>query len=193
MTTRSLCQPVLRNLGTTRAPIGSLRGVRWDRLFDDLEAQAADLERDERDALVDELRDGDWADTSWRDLLGGQISLEVMGVGVVTGEAVLVNEQIVQVVGDRIDHVVAVRAVLAVHATQRRADEVGQVAAALGWGHVFRAIRDAGHPVVVRSVDGSSREGTIDVVGRDFVRVVVASGRSQDVVWSSIAAVSGRS
>ena len=193
MTMMWWCQPVSCNLGTTNALIGSLRDVRWDRLFDDLEAQADDLERDERDALVDELRDGDWAETTWRDLIGGTVSLEVMGVGVVTGEAVLVNDHIVQVVGDRIDHVVAVRAVLAVHATQRRADETGQVAAALGWGHVFRAIRDAGHPVVIRSVDGSSREGTIDVVGRDFVRVLVAPDRYQDVVWASIATVSGRS
>lgn len=167
--------------------------MRWDRLFEDLEAQADDLERDERDALVDELRDGDWGQTSWRDLLGGAVSLQVMGAGVVEGQVAMINERLVQLVAERIDHVVAVGAVLAVHATQRRADEIGRVAETLGWGHIFRAIRDEGQVVVIRSIDGSSREGTIDVVGRDFVRLTVASGRTQDVVWSTIAVVSGRS
>jgi hypothetical protein len=34
--------------------------MRWERLFHELEAQAGDLEMQERDALVDELRDGEW-------------------------------------------------------------------------------------------------------------------------------------
>ena len=118
--------------------------MRWDRLFEDLEAQVDELERDERDALVEELRDGDWAETSWRDLLGGRVVLEVAGAGVLEGEVALVNERLVQLAGERMDHVVAADAVVAVHATQRRADETGRVSDALGWGHVFRAVRDAG-------------------------------------------------
>ena len=59
--------------------------MRWERLFEDLEARAADLELDERDALVDELRDGDWAQTSWRQLLGGHVVLAVRGADRVEG------------------------------------------------------------------------------------------------------------
>ena len=162
-------------------------------MFEDLEAQVDELERDERDALVEELRDGDWAETSWRDLLGGRVVLEVAGAGVLEGEVALVNERLVQLAGERMDHVVAADAVVAVHATQRRADETGRVSDALGWGHVFRAVRDAGQVVVIRSIDGSSREGTIVVVGRDFVRLGMIAGRTQDVAWSTIAVVSGRS
>lgn len=170
-----------------------MRRVRWDRLFDDLEAQAADIEREERDALVDELRDGDWAETAWRQLLGGRVVLEVHGAGRVEGEVVLVNEHVVHVSGPRTHQIVSTRAVMAVHATERRADEPGRVAAALGWGHVFRTVRDAGEEITLRLVDGSSRDGTVDVVGRDFVRVVTASGRAQDVLWTAIAVVSDRS
>ncbi|MET0929293.1 MAG: hypothetical protein ABWX74_07230 [Aeromicrobium sp.] len=166
--------------------------MRWDRLFDDLEAQAAEIERDERDALVDELRDGDWAETGWRQLLGGTVALEVRGAGRVEGEVVLVNERLVHLSGPRIDQVVAASAVMVVHATERRADDTGRVAAALGWGHVFRTLRDAGEGVSVRLVDGTSRDGTIEVVGRDFVRLTTASGRGQDVLWAAIALVSGR-
>lgn len=167
--------------------------MRWDRLFDDLEAQAADLERDERDALVDELRDGDWAETSWRQLLGGQVALEVQGAGRIEGEIALVNERIVQISGERDDHIVAVTAVLAVHAAERRADEAGKVGSALGWGHALRALREAGQQVTIRLVDGTARQGAIDVVGQDFVRILTESGRASDVPWAAMAVVSGRS
>lgn len=167
--------------------------VRWDRLFDDLEAQADDLERQEREALVDELRDGEWAETQWRHLLGGRVAIELVGGSRVEGEVTLVNDRLVQVSGDRTDHVVAATAVAVVHAAERRAEPVGRVGAALGWGHVFRALRDAGEAVVVRFADGTSREGEIVAVGADFVRLVTPSGRSQDVVWAAIVMVSGRS
>jgi hypothetical protein len=166
--------------------------VRWDRLFDDLEAQVADLERDERDALVDELRDGDWSETSWRQLLGGRVSLGVRGIGRVEGEVVLVNEHIVQLMGDRTAHVIATAAVEVVLAAERRADDPGPVGASLGWGHVLRALRDAGEPVAVRLVDGTVRDGVVEVVGRDFVRLATAPDRAQDVTWTAIAMVSGR-
>lgn len=167
--------------------------MRWDRLFEDLEAQAADIERAERDALVEDLRDAEWAQTSWRDLLGGAVSLEVRGAGRVEGEVALVNEQVVQIRGERLDHVIAIEAVVVVHAAERRADDPGRVGSALGWGHVLRALRDAFEPVTIRLLDGSVRHGTIDVVGKDFVRVVADGGRSQDVPWTAIAVVSGQS
>lgn len=172
--------------------VGYRAAVRWDRLFDDLEGQADELEREERDALVDELRDGTWAETGWRQLLGGRVALEVLGGARVEGEVTLANDQVVQISGERGDHVVSAGAVLVVHASGRRADDPGRVAASLGWGHVFRALRDAGEEVVVRLVDGSSREGTVVAVGGDFVRLATPSGRGQDLVWTAIVMVSGR-
>ena len=166
--------------------------MRWDRLFDDLEAQAEELERAERDALADELRDGDWAETHWRDLLGGVVTLEAASGALLTGTVTLVNRTLVQISGDRVDHVVSADAVTVVHASERRADPTGRVAAALGWGHVFRALRDAGEDVVVRLVDGSSREGVVTAVGADFVRIATPAGLAQDVVWTAIVVVSGR-
>lgn len=196
-------QPDSDRLSTVPGPLWGQRwrargwdtvpGVRWNRLFDELEAQAADLEREERDSLVDELRDGDWAETSWRELLGGRVVLGIAGGGRLEGEAVLVNEQLVQLRGDQLDHVVAASAVTVVHAAERRAEEIGHVAASLGWGHVFRALRDGGDAITIRLRDGSVLDGTIAVVGRDFVRVASAAGRTQDVVWSAVAVVTGRS
>lgn len=166
--------------------------MRWDRLFADLEGQAADLELEERDALVGDLSDGEWAETSWRDLLGGRVAIEVRGAGRLEGEAILVNDSLLRVRGDAIDHVVAATAVTAVHEAQRRADDPTLVGGRLGWGQVFRALRDAGEQVTIRLVDGTTREGTVDVVGRDFVRLRLGSGRDQVVLWRALAVVSGR-
>jgi hypothetical protein len=166
--------------------------MRWDRLFEDLEAQAADLELDERDALVDELRDGDWAQTSWRQLLGGQVVLAVRGADRVEGVVTLVNDRLVHLRGDRMDHVVSAAAVMAVHSSERRADASTAVGDALGWSHVFRALRGAGEEIRVRLVDGTVRDGSVLVAGRDFVRLRAESGRDQVLPFDGIAVVSGR-
>lgn len=165
--------------------------MRWDRLFEDLEAQAVELERDERDALVDELRDGDWAQTSWRQLLGGRVVLTVRGADRIEGVVTLVNDRLVRLAGDGTDHVVSTAAVLAVHSTERRADPPSAVGEALGWGHVFRALRDAGDEIRVRLVDGTSRDGSVLVAGRDFVRLRAGSGPDQLLPFDGIAVVSG--
>jgi hypothetical protein len=166
--------------------------MRWDRLFEDLEAQAADLELDERDALVDELRDGDWAQTSWRQLLGGHVVLDVRGADRLEGVVTLVNDRLVHLRSEGTDHVISAAAVLAVHSRERRADASSAVGDALGWGHVFRALRDAGEEIRVRLVDGSVRDGSVLVAGRDFVRLRAGSGRDQVLPFDGIAVVTGR-
>jgi sRNA-binding regulator protein Hfq len=166
--------------------------MRWERLFEELEAQSADLELDERDALVDELRDGDWAQTSWRQLLGGRVVLALRGVERVEGVVGTVNQRLVHLQGEAVDHVVNAAAILTVLSSERRADPTGAVAQALGWGQVLRALRDAGEEVRLRLVDGMSRDGVVQVVGRDFVRLRVGSGHDQLVLLDAIAVVSGR-
>lgn len=170
----------------------SVRGMRWERLFAELEAQSEDLELQERDALVDELRDGDWAETSWWSLLGGRVVVDVLGHGNLDGHVVLANERLTQIRGEGLDHVVNNAAVLAVVSYERRAEEVSAVTGALGWGHVFRTLRDVGESVRIRRVDGSTIDGVVVVVGRDFVRIRAESGRAQSIPFASIAVVSGR-
>lgn len=166
--------------------------MRWDRLFSELEAQAADLEIQERDALVEELRDGVWGETSWRSLIGGHVVLQVLGPGRVEGSVQLVNAHVIQLRGSHAESVVDVGAVTAVLSAERRADEPSVVAASLGWGHVLRALRAHGEPVRLWTRSGSSVDGTVDVVGADFVRVREESGRDQVVPFAALAVVSGR-
>ena len=163
--------------------------MRWDRLFADLEGQAADLELEERDALVNELRDGEWAETSWRDLLGGHVVLQVAGLGRVEGEARLVNEQVVHLASERAEHVVAGAAVLEVIAGERRARAPTAVTSRLGWGHLLRAARDDGDRTILTRIDGTMVDGTVDVVGRDFVTVKTSAARTRTVPFVSLAAM----
>jgi hypothetical protein len=166
--------------------------MRWERLFQELEAQAGDLDMLERDALVDELRDGEWAETSWRSLLGGAVVIDVIGVGRIEGECVLANEQVVQLRNGRAEHVVSANAVAAIVSSEHRAGPASTVSSALGWGHVFRALRSEGDPVRLQTITGSTFDGCIDVVGADFVRIRGESGRDHAVTFAAIAAVSGR-
>ena len=166
--------------------------MRWERLFDELEAQYGDLELQQRDALVDELRDGEWAETSWRSLLGGMVAVDVLGVGRIAGECVLINEHVLQLRSERTEHIVSSNAVVSVISSERRADPSSVVSAALGWGHIFRALRDEGEPVRLHAIDGSTFDGAIEVVGADFVRMREESGRCQTVTLSAVAVVSGR-
>ena len=171
--------------------------VRWDRLFADLEGQAADVELEQRDALVSELRDGAWAETGWRDLVGGHVVLEVAGLGRAEGEARLVNDLVVHLAAGsndtRGDRVVATAAVLEVVSSERRAPATSAVTSRLGWGHVLRAARDDGDRVIVTRTDGVAVEGVVDVVGRDFVTLSPATGsgreRTRTVPFAAIAAL----
>jgi len=166
--------------------------MRWERLFSELEAQAGDVERLDRDALVDELRDGDWAETSWVDLLGGHVVLEVMGLGRLDGQVVLANERIVQLRTESVDHVINASAVVCVVSSERRAASNSAVVAALGWGHIYRTLRDLGSGVRLCKVDGATFAGSVDVVGRDFVRIRDTAARDHVVPFDAVAVVSGR-
>lgn len=166
--------------------------MRWERLFHELEAQAGDLDLQERDALVDELRDGEWAETSWRSLLGGAVVLDVVGVGRIEGECLLANAQVIQLQGERAQYVISSTAVMTIVSSERRAGPASAVSSALGWGHVLRALRADDEVVRLHTVAGSTIDGRVDVVGADFVRIREESGRDQVVTFAAVAVVSGR-
>lgn len=161
--------------------------MRWDRLFAELEGRAEDLELEERDALVHELRDGEWAETSWRDLTGGRVVLDVAGLGRVEGEVRLANDHVLHLASERHEHVVAVAAVHEVLATERPADPATAVTSRLGWAHLLRASRDEHDRVRITRMDGASVDGVVDVVGRDFVRLMTSNGQDRTVPFAAIA------
>ena len=158
--------------------------MRWERLFGELEGYAEHLWLEERDALVTDLREGEWAERSWIDSLAGgavDAELEVRDVGVVAGRVRMANDQVVHLETPAAMHVVASSAVQWVRGEERSAGlDRESVAARLGWGPVFREALDEG------DTGGLVLEGVVSAVGADFVRITPVAGRHRDVPTSAI-------
>lgn len=158
--------------------------MRWERLFDELEGHAEHARVEERDALVADLREGEWAARSWIDGIQDSpaVELEVADVGVLSGRVRLANAVLIHLEGAAADHVVATRAVRwARGATRGPGVEPDSVAARLGWGHVLREMQADSDLVRLTAVGGLVIEGRIRVVGRDFVRIMSVSGTDRDI------------
>jgi len=153
--------------------------MRWDRLFDDLEAQfdaaasaefaaeVADRARREHASVrvIDRLRPN----------VGSEISVRVQGGGQLTGSLTRVGpDWILLAVGADGDALVPLHAVLSVAGLAARTAAPGSggvVAERLALGYALRAVMRDRAPVVAVLLDGSTTTGTIDRVGADFFEV----------------------
>jgi hypothetical protein len=151
--------------------------VRWERLFDDLEAQLAASDRDEHAAEISDRTRSEVARVQLFDRLraarGVHIELTIDGAGGLAG--------VVQRVGQgwllvdrpgRGEVLVTSCGLLAVRGLPVAAAEpalTGNVESRLDLGHVLRAVARDRAPVTVVLRDGLSCIGTIDRVGADFV------------------------
>lgn len=161
-------------------------GMRWDRLFADLESAALDEHADERDALAEDLRDEQWAALSWTDLLGDpDVRLLVAGLGEIAGPVIGVGDVVLIARADR-RIVVLPEAVKAVSGTDGRALAAEPLSRTRR--QLARALCDAQAEVRVVRCDGSSVEGVLAAAGADFVQLMVA-GRRVSLPWSWIAAL----
>jgi len=169
--------------------------MRWERLFGELEGHAEQAHVEERDALVADLREGEWAKRSWLDGLQAAegVELDVRDVGVVTGSVQVANSVLVHVVGPAADYVIATDAVRwARGGTRSRGVSSESVVARLGWGHILRELQAEAEPVRMTLVDALAVEGRVAVVGHDFVRLTTASGQDRDIPVQSLRAITLR-
>lgn len=164
--------------------------MRWERLFGELEGYAEHVRLAERDALVSDLREGEWAERSWVDAVAGgdvQAELAVRDVGVVAGRVRLANGQVVHLEISTAMHVVASSAVQWVRAEGRSPGlDRESVAAKLGWGPVFREALEGDDVVRLTLTGGLVVEGVVSAVGADFVRITATAGSHRDVPTSAI-------
>jgi hypothetical protein len=156
---------------------GRLLAVRWDRLFDDFDAQF-------QVAATEEFA-GEVADRSRRELAGitlldrlrpacgAGIECDVEGAGVIHATLARVGAGwLLLAVSGRGEALVPVHAVLSVRALPRAAaspTSVGEVGARLDLGYALRTIARDRSPVQIITRGGSSHHGTVDRVGADFL------------------------
>lgn len=151
--------------------------MRWDRLFDDLEAQLDATDREEFAAEVSDRTRSEVARLHLldrlRQALGTQVDLTIDGAGILRGAVRRVGPGWLLIgVAAKPEVLVTGHALLAVRGLPVAAAEpaaIGAVESRLDLGHVLRAVARDRAPVTVALCDGSSFIGTIDRVGADFL------------------------
>lgn len=170
----------------------------WDeRLFDlldDLEGQAEALYAAERDAELADRSRAEYVSVTFESRLmasaGRQVTLDVAGVGRLSGELRRVGRGWCLVSGDGRDCLVPTAAVESVQGLSVRA--VPEVAwspvARLGLGSALRRLADEGVPCVLVTRSGARHDVLLLRIGRDFVEAEADGERPRRMVLA-IAAI----
>ena len=151
--------------------------MRWDALFEDLEAQLDAAEAAELDAEVRERSRLEAAKLLLADRLaaaeGHPVSIQTRGAGVIRGTLTQVLPEWLLVVDGASDVLVPTSAVLVVSGlgSATAAPAQGAVAGRLTLGYALRGLARTRAGVAVVLVDGGVVHGTIDRVGADFFEI----------------------
>lgn len=175
----------------------------WDDdlfgLLDDLESQAEAAYDRERDAELADRGRAEYAAVTLGSRLmasvGREITLAVVGVGVVAGRLARVSDGWCLVAALGRDWVVPWSAITALGgASDRSAPELAwSPVARLGLGSALRRLAESGQPCVVHLVDEGHHEARVLRVGHDFVELAVGeAGTGLVVPFGALAAVSSR-
>lgn len=144
--------------------------MRWDRLFDDLEAQLEAQDRRERDGEIADRTRAERARVTLSERLvaavGAQLALRLLGGDDVRGELLDTGEGWLLLQERTRTVLVPLPAVVSIHGLSgARRDDAR--ARRFGLGYALRVISRDRRPVVVGDIAGGSAHGTVDAVGAD--------------------------
>ncbi len=178
------------------------RGVAWeDELFallDDLEQQAEALYGAERDADLADRSRAEYAQVTLASRLMAsvdrELTLELRGVGQVTGTLQRLGADWCLLHGTGQDWVVRVPAITRVRgASDRSVPELAwSPLAGLGLGSALRRIADTRSPCRVHLADGAQHEVVLSRVGQDFVEALGPDGQPLLIPFGHLSAVQSR-
>ena len=165
--------------------------MRWDDLFEDLQAQFAAAERVVDDVRVVELAEAEVASTSfsdrWRARRGEQLTLRLRDGSDRSGTVVdVATAWIVIGTGER-RSLVPRHAVAVAWSLAGAAPEPSRVERSLGLGHVLRALAHEGSAVVLHTLAGAHR-GRLVRVGADHCDLITVAG-TITVPWDALLSV----
>jgi hypothetical protein len=176
--------------------------VNWDEqlfaLLDDLEQQAQALYDAERASeLADRSRSEYVAVTLVSRLMASlddDVTLDLVGVGQISGRLRRVGPDWCLVHGAAQDWVVRLAAIKGVEgASPRSVPEVAwSPVSRLGLGSALRRLADSGFECRLHAVDGTVRDGLLARVGADFVELLAGEGRTVLVATPLLAGVQSR-
>lgn len=167
-------------------------------LLDDLEQQAAAVFEAEREVELRDRARSEYAGVTLSARLlasaGSAVRLRVRGVGWVEGELDRAGPDWCLVRAPGTDWVLPLAAVLSVRGASARAvpDVARTAVQRLGLASALRRLSDAGEPVVVRLVDGTSLEVELVRIGADFAEARTPAGEVVLLAHAGIGAVQSR-
>ncbi len=148
--------------------------MRWERLFDDLEGEVAEMAALERDAEISERVRAEVSAVRLLERLrgsrGATIAVEVMAVGPIRGVVRYVGPDWLLLDDSGRDVLVPAGSVVSVEGAGRSAPvESGRVP--LTWAAAWRSLaRDRARVHLVR-LDGTALRGSVGQVGADFIEI----------------------
>ena len=173
--------------------------VNWEEqlfsVLDDLEQQAEALYDAERDLDLADRGRSEYAQVTLASRLmaslDAELTLELRGVGRVSGILQRVGTGWCLLHGSGQDWIVRTGSISVVHgASSRSVPEVAwSPVTRLGLGSALRRVADAGERCLVHLVDGGRHDVVLTRVGLDFVEGAAISGRPVLVPFVAIAAV----
>jgi hypothetical protein len=176
--------------------------VSWDEqvfaFLDDLEQRAEALYDVDRESELADRSRAEYAAVSLASRLMAsletELTLEVLGVGGVSGVLQRVGSDWCLVHGAAQDWVVRLPAVVAVSgASARSVPEVAwSPVTRLGVSSALRRLADVGERCRVHAADGTVREVVIDRVGHDFLEATMGENRRVLLALETLAAVQSR-
>lgn len=165
-------------------------------LFDDLEGQAEALYAAEREAELADRSRAAYAEVTLSSRLmasvGARVALDVVGVGLLSGELRRVATGWCALAGDRDEWLVPVDSIAVAHGLSSRAvPEIAWPAVArLGLGSALRRLADEAAPCVVVTRAGARHEAVLRRVGSDFVEAEpVTDGAERPMVVLALSSV----
>lgn len=175
----------------------------WERdvfaLLDDLESEAAAAYDADRVVEIADRSRAAYREVTLGSRLmasrGGQVEVEVRGVGRLSGVLDRVSTEWIVLGGPTQDWVVRLAAVTAIGgASPRSVPEVAwSPVTRLGFGAALRRLSEGGVRCVVHREDGAPVEGVLGRIGADFVEVEVGSGREVTLLpFGAVTAVQSR-
>ena len=167
--------------------------------LDDLEGQAAALYAGDRAPELADRSRAEYQQVTMASRLAAsadlEVTLELLGVGAVTGRLDRVATGWCLLRGPGQDWVVRLDAVAAAHGLSDRAvpELAWPAVARLGLGAALRRLSDEAEPCTLHLTDGRRHDGTLLRVGADFVEVAAGdAGRVVVVGFAHLAAVQSR-
>ena len=167
-------------------------------VLDDLEHQAEGWYAAEREHEVADLSRAEYAQVTLASRLmastGATLTLDVVGLGPVSGVIDRLGKGWCLLRGDSQDWVVRLAAIATVQgAAARSVPEVAwSLVTNLGFGSALRRLADAGERCLVQRTDGGQHEVQLQRVGADFVEGVEGTARLLLFSFDAIAAVGSR-